>query len=146
MSLPMLRNLVALFIGLLFGAGLLLSGMTQPAKVLGFLDWLGAWDPSLLFVMGGAVLVYGIAYRVILRRERPLLADAFVLPSRSTIDGKLVGGAALFGLGWGLGGYCPGPSIVSLASGVLDAFVLVVATGAGMWIASRFEPASSSSE
>jgi uncharacterized membrane protein YedE/YeeE len=120
--------------------------MTQPAKVLGFLDWLGAWDPSLLFVMGGAVLVYGIAYRVILQRERPLLADAFMLPSRSTIDGKLVGGAALFGLGWGLGGYCPGPSIVSLASGALDALVLVVATAAGMWIASRFEPAPSSSE
>jgi uncharacterized membrane protein YedE/YeeE len=136
-----LRNVVALLIGLLFGAGLLLSGMTQPVKVLGFLDWLGAWDPSLLFVMGGAVVVYAIAYRVIVRRPRPLLADAFVLPSGSTIDAKLIGGAALFGLGWGLGGYCPGPSIVSLASGALDAFVLVIATVAGMWIASRFERA-----
>jgi len=139
MSRPVLRNLVALVIGMLFGAGLLLSGMTQPAKVLGFLDWLGAWDPSLLFVMGGAVVVYAIAYRLILRRKQPLLADAFVLPSRSAIDAKLIGGAALFGIGWGLGGYCPGPSIVSLASGALDAIVLVAATAAGMWIASRFE-------
>ena len=139
MSRPVLRNLVALVIGMLFGAGLLLSGMTQPAKVLGFLDWLGAWDPSLLFVMGGAVVVYAIAYRLILRRKQPLLADASVLPSRSAIDAKLIGGAALFGIGWGLGGYCPGPSIVSLASGALDAIVLVAATAAGMWIASRFE-------
>jgi hypothetical protein len=141
-----LRNLVALAIGVLFGAGLLLSGMTQPTKVLGFLDWLGAWDPSLLFVIGGAVVVYGVAYRLILRRKQPLLADAFVLPSRTEIDAKLIGGAALFGVGWGLGGYCPGPSIVSLASGALDAIVLVAATAAGMWIASRFERAPSLSE
>lgn len=146
MSRSALRNLVALAIGVLFGAGLLLSGMTQPTKVLGFLDWLGAWDPSLLFVIGGAVVVYGVAYRLILRRKQPLLADAFVLPSRTEIDAKLIGGAALFGVGWGLGGYCPGPSIVSLASGALDAIVLVAATAAGMWIASRFERAPSLSE
>jgi len=133
------RCLVGLLVGVVFGAGLALSGMTQPLKVLGFLDWLGAWDPSLLFVMGGAVTVYGVAYRLVLRRKRPLLADVFVLPVRSEIDAKLIGGAALFGIGWGLGGYCPGPSIVSLASGALDAIVLVSATVAGMWIASRFE-------
>ena len=139
MNRALARNLVALLVGLVFGAGLALSGMTQPLKVLGFLDWGGAWDPSLLFVMGGAVTVYGVAYRLVLRRKTPLLADAFVLPARSEIDAKLIGGAALFGVGWGLGGYCPGPSIVSLASGALDAIVLVSATAAGMWMASRFE-------
>jgi uncharacterized membrane protein YedE/YeeE len=108
------------------------------------LDLFGAWDPSLLFVMGGAITVYAVAYRVIVKQPRPLLADAFVLPARSAIDGKLVGGAALFGVGWGLGGYCPGPSIVALASGALDVIVLVAATAAGMWIASRFEGAPSS--
>lgn len=138
------RNAVALAVGVIFGAGLVLAGMTQPAKVLAFLDLFGAWDPSLLFVIGGAVAVYAVAYRVIMTRPRPLLADAFVLPARSAIDLKLVGGAALFGVGWGLGGYCPGPSIVALASGALDVIVLVAATAAGMWIASRFEGAPSS--
>lgn len=145
MSQAALRNVAALAVGLTFGAGLLVSGMTQPAKVLGFLDLFGAWDPSLLFVMGGAVTVYGIAYRLILRRERPLFADAFVLPARSAIDAKLIGGAALFGVGWGLGGYCPGPSIVALASGALDVVVLVATTALGMWIASKLERAPSSS-
>lgn len=138
------RNVAALAVGVIFGAGLVLAGMTQPAKVLAFLDVFGAWDPSLLFVIGGAIAVYAVAYRVITKRQRPLLADAFVLPAQSAIDGKLVGGAALFGVGWGLGGYCPGPSIVALASGALDVIVLVAATAAGMWIASRFEGAPSS--
>ena len=133
------RNMVALLIGVLFGVGLVLSGMTQPVKVLGFLDWFGAWDPSLLFVMGGAVMVYGIAYRLVLRRKQPLLADAFVLPAHTGIDAKLIGGAALFGVGWGLGGYCPGPSIVSLGSGATDALVVVGATVVGMWIGSKLE-------
>lgn len=141
MSRAALRHAVALLVGVVFGAGLVLSGMTQPVKVLGFLDWLGDWDPSLLFVMGGAVAVYGVAYRLVLRRPRPLLADAFVLPSRRAIDAKLLGGAALFGVGWGLGGYCPGPSIVALASGALDVAVLVATTAAGMWLAARFEGA-----
>lgn len=144
MSRASLRNAVALGVGVIFGAGLLLSGMTQPAKVIAFLDVLGDWDPSLMLVMGGAVIVYAVAYRLILRRDRPLLADVFLLPSRTAIDAKLIGGAALFGIGWGLSGYCPGPSIVSLASGALDAIVLVAATAAGMWIASRLERTPSS--
>jgi uncharacterized membrane protein YedE/YeeE len=143
-SAASVRNAVALAVGVIFGAGLVLAGMTQPAKVLAFLDLFGAWDPSLLFVIGGAVAVYAVAYRAIMTRQKPLLADAFVLPARHTIDLKLIGGAALFGVGWGLGGYCPGPSIVALASGALDVFVLVAATAAGMWIASRFEGAPSS--
>lgn len=138
------RNAVALAVGVIFGAGLVLAGMTQPAKVLAFLDLFGAWDPSLLFVLGGAVAVYAVAYRVIIARPRPLLADAFVLPAQGAIDLKLIGGAALFGVGWGLGGYCPGPSIVALASGALDVIVLVAATAIGMWIASRLDAAPSS--
>lgn len=144
MSQAPLRNAAALAVGVIFGAGLVLSGMTQPIKVIGFLDWLGDWDPSLMFVLAGAVVVYAIAYRLILRRKQPLLADAFVLPTRTAIDGKLIGGAALFGVGWGLSGYCPGPSVVSLASGALDASVMVAATAAGMWIASRLEREPSS--
>jgi uncharacterized membrane protein YedE/YeeE len=139
------RNLVALLIGVLFGVGLVLAGMTQPVKVLGFLDWFGAWDPSLLFVIGGAIAVYSIAYRVVLQRKQPLLADAFVLPRRTRIDAKLIGGAALFGVGWGLGGYCPGPSIVSLGSGATDALVLVGATVAGMWIGSKLDASTAHS-
>jgi uncharacterized membrane protein YedE/YeeE len=138
------RNAVALAAGVIFGVGLVLSGMTQPAKVLGFLDWFGAWDPTLLFVMGGAVVVYGVAYRLIMKRARPLLAEVFAVPAPGAIDRKLIFGAALFGVGWGLGGYCPGPSVVALASGALDVIVLVAATAAGMWIASRLEATPSS--
>lgn len=144
MSPSHVRHAVALAAGVIFGAGLVLSGMTQPAKVLGFLDWFGAWDPALLFVMGGAVVVYGAAYRLIMKRARPLLADVFAVPAAGAIDRKLIFGSALFGVGWGLGGYCPGPSVVALASGALDVIVLVAATVAGMWIASRREGASSS--
>jgi uncharacterized membrane protein YedE/YeeE len=139
------RHLVALAVGIVFGAGLLLSGMTQPAKVLAFLDVAGAWDPSLMFVMGSAIPVYAVAYRLALRRPRPLLAEAFVLPSRTSLDAKLIGGAALFGVGWGLSGYCPGPSIVSLAAGAPDVVVFVVTAALGMWLASRFEGARDSS-
>jgi uncharacterized protein len=139
MSRPLARQLVALAVGVVFGAGLLLSGMTQPAKVLAFLDWTGAWDPSLMFVMGSAIPVYAIGYRLALRRTRPLLAGAFVLPTRSALDARLLGGAALFGIGWGISGYCPGPAIVSLASGASDVMVFVATTALGMWLAARFE-------
>lgn len=110
-----LRAAGALGAGLLFGLGLTVSGMTRPSKVLGFLDLFGDWDPSLLFVMGGAVGVYSLGYR--LRRPKPLAADAYALPSGGAIDGRLLLGAALFGVGWGLSGYCPGPAVVSLGAG-----------------------------
>jgi hypothetical protein len=102
--------LAALACGLVFGAGLALSGMTNPAKVLAFLDVAGAWDATLAFVMGGALAVNAAAYAATRRRASPLFADAFALPTRRDLDARLLGGAALFGVGWGLVGLCPGPA------------------------------------
>lgn len=121
--------------GALFGAGLVVSGMTRPTKVIGFLDFGGRWDASLIFVMAGAVLVYMALFRVILRRRRaPLFGVEFHLPTRKDIDLRLVAGSALFGVGWGLGGYCPGPALVSLGAGLLPALVFAAAMAAGMWL------------
>ena len=106
----------ALFAGLVFGAGLLVGGMTQPSKVIGFLDVAGAWDPSLAFVMGGAIAVFLPLFRLIKKRSGPIFGVKFSLPTRRDIDARLVTGAALFGIGWGLAGYCPGPGITSAAS------------------------------
>ena len=106
--------LVNLALGLLFGVGLVVSGMSDPAKVLNFLDLFGTWDPSLAFVMGGGVLVAFVGYRIVLGRPRPLLAAGFSLPMRKDIDRPLVLGAAIFGIGWGLGGFCPGPALTAL--------------------------------
>lgn len=111
----MRQPLVALLSGVLFGMGLALSGMTDPARVRAFLDVTGAWDPTLAFVMGGALLPMAIAWAVVRRRTRPVVADAFHLPATSPIDARLIGGAALFGIGWGLAGLCPGPAIAALA-------------------------------
>ena len=118
--------------GLLFGIGLGLSGMTQPPKVIGFLDVFGVWDPSLMFVMLGAIAVHFGLSRLIRRRERPLLDARFHLPTARDIDRKLVAGSAIFGLGWGLGGFCPGPAIVALGSGATAAIVFVGAMAVGM--------------
>jgi len=128
-----LRAAGALGAGLAFGIGLTVSGMTRPSKVLAFLDVLGNWDPSLLFVMAGAVGVYALGYR--LRREKPLAADDYVLPSGGSIDGRLLLGAAVFGVGWGLSGYCPGPAVVSLGSGTPAVLVFVACLSAGMGLA-----------
>lgn len=121
--------------GLLFGIGLAIAGMTKPSKVIGFLDVFGQWDASLAFVMVGAILVHFIASRLVLRRSSPLLVARFHVPTRKDIDAPLVLGAALFGVGWGLGGYCPGPGLVSAASGSLAAIVFVV----GMTIGAKVE-------
>lgn len=126
-------RLVAIFgAGLLFALGLGISGMTQPAKVVGFLDVTGAWKPELAFVMGGAIAVHLLAYRLVPKMERPLFEPRFGVPSRRDIDPRLIGGAVLFGAGWGLGGYCPGPGLVSLASGSWQAIVFVGAMVVGM--------------
>ncbi len=124
--------LVNLLVGLLFGLGLLLSGMANPEKVLNFLDISGHWDPSLAFVMGGAVIVAAIGYRLTFRRARPVLDDSFYLPTGQQIDRKLILGAALFGTGWGLVGFCPGPALVSLtlAAPATLAFVPAMLVGA----------------
>jgi uncharacterized protein len=106
--------------------------MTQPLKVIGFLDVTGRWDPSLALVMVGALLVHGLLYRVIVARPAPLLAPRFHLPRRRDIDRRLVAGAALFGVGWGLGGYCPGPGLASVTTG-LQPLVFVAAMAAGMY-------------
>jgi hypothetical protein len=127
----MRQGAVAFVSGVLFALGLVVGGMTQPAKVQGFLDVTGAWDPTLMFVMGGALLVYGVLYRLIMKRPAPLLEAKFHVPSRRDLDGRLIGGAALFGVGWGLAGYCPGPGLASLGGGVMP-LTFVVAMIVGM--------------
>jgi uncharacterized membrane protein YedE/YeeE len=119
-------------VGLLFGWGLLLSGMTDPGKVLGFLDLFGSWDPSLAFVMGGAIAVGVFAFALARRRSTAFFGGAMHLPTSRDIDKPLVVGSLIFGAGWGLAGFCPGPGIVSLASGELKAAVFVAAMVAGM--------------
>lgn len=121
----------ALFSGLLFGAGLVVSGMTMPSKVLGFLDVAGDWDPSLAFVMVGGIGINLVLGRLLLKRQAPLWALAFSLPTATAIDGPLVLGAVIFGIGWGLGGYCPGPALVT-AAGSGQALLFVAAMLAGM--------------
>jgi len=128
-----MRVLSALLCGLVFGAGLLISGMTNPAKVLAFLDIAGAWDPTLAFVMGGALAVNAASFALIRRRAQPLFAEAFALPVQRAIDAKLLAGAALFGVGWGLVGLCPGPALASLLRGELAIYLFVAALTAGMW-------------
>jgi uncharacterized membrane protein YedE/YeeE len=135
-----MRPWIAFATGLLFGLGLSLGGMTQPAVVLGFLDIFGAWDPRLVFVMAGAVLTTAIGYRLVLRRSRPLLAERFQWPTSRRIDTRLIGGAALFGVGWGTAGYCPGPALASLGAGVPALLVLVACMIAGWWLAARLLP------
>lgn len=134
----------ALLSGLIFGLGLLLSGMASPAKVLGFLDLAGAWDPSLALVMLGAVSVGLVAFAVAGRRSRTLLDLPMQVPPRGSIDRRLIGGSLLFGIGWGLAGFCPGPALVALGMGSGPALVFVAAMLAGMkafdWIERRRAP------
>jgi uncharacterized membrane protein YedE/YeeE len=122
----------AFFAGLVFGIGLLVSGMTDPGKVQGFLDVAGAWDPSLAFVMAGAIAVGFFAFALAKRRAQAFLGGAMRLPQRRDIDARLVGGSIVFGIGWGLAGFCPGPALVSLGSGEAKAAVFVAAMLAGM--------------
>ena len=131
--------LSALIVGLVFGIGLIVSGMTDPSKVLGFLDLAGNWDPSLAFVMGGAILVGLLAFRMAGRRERSLLGEAMRLPTATRIDRRLVLGSLAFGAGWGLAGYCPGPAQASLASGSAKPLVFTAAMVAGMGVFELFE-------
>ena len=129
-----MRALNFLALGLLFSIGLGISGMTQPEKVLAFLDVTGAWDPALMFVMGGAVAITFIGYRWVLRRPMPVLADAFQIPTRRDIDGRLILGALMFGVGWGMAGFCPGPALTALGSGSVEVTVFAGAMFAGFWL------------
>lgn len=133
MSGAVAQLLAALLSGALFGAGLVVSGMVQPAKVIGFLDVGGSWDPSLALVMGAAVAVHAAAVAWSRRRAAPLFAERFALPTRRDLDPALVGGAALFGVGWGLAGLCPGPALIaSLAAPSAVVFVLAMLSGTAL--------------
>ena len=128
-----MRGIAAgLLTGFLFGLGLCLSGMTSPAVVLGFLDLAGDWNPALIFVMTAGVTVTFVGYRVLVPKARPLWAPSFSLPAATAIDAPLLSGAAIFGIGWGLAGYCPGPAVTSLASGRTSVIVFVLAMLLGM--------------
>ena len=132
-----MKGIIALACGLIFGIGLAMSGMTDTAKVIGFLDLFGHWIPDLAFVMGGAVCVTLVAFRFVLRRQQPLLAPDFSLPASTAIDSRLLGGAAIFGIGWGIYGYCPGPALSALVYLESNTLIFVVAMLAGMALASR---------
>ena len=132
---------IALLAGLVFGLGLSLGGMTQPAVVLGFLDLFGAWNPRLMFVMAGAVLTTAIGYRLVFRRGRPLFESDFQLPLAKRFDARLIAGSALFGMGWGIAGYCPGPALASLGGGAPSLLVLVATMVAGWWLAAKIPAA-----
>lgn len=130
-----MRNILsALVLGILFGAGLAVSDMINPARVLAFLDLFGEWDPSLAFVMGGAMIPAAIAYLLSRKMIQPLMHDQFHIPTNRTVDSQLLLGGLLFGAGWGLVGYCPGPAIAGLAFGTWQTFVFVAAMGVGMWL------------
>jgi uncharacterized protein len=130
-----MKTLLTSFVsGTVFALGLGISGMTRPIKVIDFLDFFGAWDASLGLVMVSAIAVYFVAYRWSGKMSSPLLAPSFSLPKRSDLDAKLILGAAIFGAGWGLGGFCPGPALTSLASGALPVFIFVLAMGIGMYL------------
>jgi len=128
-----MRAIVGLISGLIFGTGLVLSGMSDPAKVLNFLDLAGTWDPSLAFVMGGAVVVTLIGYRLVQTRPQPAFAERFHMPASRHIDAPLLAGAACFGLGWGLGGFCPGPAVTALTLLADGTLVFVPCMLIGMW-------------
>lgn len=127
-----MKALSVFIAGLLFGAGLTVSGMVSPVKVLNFMDIFGAWDPTLIFVMGAGLIMTFAGYRLVLARPAPLFAPSFRLPDTAPIDARLLAGAALFGLGWGLTGFCPGPAIASLVFGRFESFLFVVSMAAGM--------------
>lgn len=129
-----MRVLGLVFAGALFAVGLVVGGMTLPGKVIAFLDVTGDWDPSLLFVMGGAAITYGILFRVITKRDAPLYAERFRVPTREDLPPRLFIGSALFGAGWGLAGFCPGPGLVSAAALSTEALFFVPSMLVGMWV------------
>lgn len=135
----MVRRASEFLIGLLFGTGLIIGGMTNPAKVVGFLDIAGSWDPSLMFVMGGAVVIGFFGFRLAKTRRESLFGRVISLNDFKTIDASLIVGAAIFGMGWGLSGFCPGPAIAALGTGEWKAVLFVVAMAAGMILQGFYE-------
>jgi len=130
-----MRLLSAFLVGLIFGTGIAVSGMINPAKVLNFFDIMGTWDPSLAFVMGGALITTFLGYRVVLRRDAPLIEARFQLPTARRLDARLIGGSAVFGIGWGIAGFCPGAAVPALGTGRWEVVLFVAALLAGLWTA-----------
>ncbi|MGB3243977.1 MAG: DUF6691 family protein [Sulfitobacter sp.] len=139
-----MRLIFSYLIGLVFGVGISLSGMANPAKVLNFFDIAGAWDPSLAFVMGGAVIVTFIGYRFVLKRPAPFVDSTFQLPTRRDLDLPLIGGSAFFGVGWGIAGFCPGGALPALGTGRSEVIIFVAALVAGIFIAKALQAAIAS--
>lgn len=138
-----MKLIFALITGLVFGTGIAISGMMDPAKVLNFFDVAGLWDPSLAFVMGGALIVTFVGYRLVLRNQAPLFGGRFQIPTASHIDTKLVGGSALFGIGWGIAGFCPGAAIPALGTGRWEVVLFLVAVIGGFLLRRLIAPLTS---
>lgn len=134
-----MRLFISYLIGLVFGVGIVISGMANPAKVTNFFDFAGTWDPSLMFVMGGAVTVAFIGFRFVLKRPAPVMGTMFHLPTRRDLDARLLGGAAVFGVGWGIAGFCPGGALPALGTGQIEVFVFVGALVAGIAVAKMLQ-------
>lgn len=130
----MRTSVASFFIGTVFGVGLTVSEMINPAKVIGFLDFAGDWDPTLGVVMATALAVSTLGFAMVRRRREPYLGGAFQIPSRQDVDTRLICGAVVFGVGWGIAGFCPGPAIAALATGLWPVLVFVAAMMAGMWL------------
>lgn len=129
-----MKLIFALFTGLIFGTGITISGMMDPAKVLNFFDLFGSWDPSLAFVMAGALLVTSVGYRVVWARNTPIFETRFQIPTAANLDKKLIGGSALFGVGWGIAGFCPGAAIPALGTGRWEVALFLVAVLSGFYL------------
>lgn len=134
-----MRLLISYLIGLVFGLGISISGMANPAKVLNFFDLAGTWDPSLAFVMGGALIVTFIGYRFVLKRPAPLLATRFQLPTRRDLDLPLIAGSTVFGIGWGIAGFCPGGALPALGTGRVEVFIFIAALLLGVFAAKMLQ-------
>ena len=130
------QAIVSFFSGVIFAVGLALAGMTQPAKIIGFLDVFGNWDPSLVFVLASAVGVYYITFQLVIKRKSPILAPRFMVPTRSDLDLRLIAGGILFGIGWGISGLCPGPILTTLGTGTASVVTLLITMALGLYAAS----------
>lgn len=135
-----MKHLFALFTGLVFGIGIAISGMMDPAKVLNFFDLFGTWDPSLMFVMAGALIVTFIGYRLVWRRAGPVFEQNFQIPNSTAIDARLIGGSALFGIGWGIAGFCPGAAIPALGTGRWEVALFLVSVTGGFYVRHLLSP------
>lgn len=130
-----MQLIIIYLVGVVFGTGIVVSGMANPAKVINFFDIAGSWDPSLAFVMGGALIVTAVGYRMVFGRARPLFEGRFVLPTARNLDARLIGGSAVFGVGWGIAGFCPGGALPALGTGRIEVILFVAALLGGIFAA-----------